>query len=211
MSYLTNISYFESADNVSGLKPIKLVRADDIETYPDSYEYIAQSEIVFKAGKDWTAWVASYRTSGFTTRATDTEEGMNAAQELNFIVPRHSQEKTTMFKKAESDSFVLLFEDQNGQRYLFGSKEKPVRFAFDMQTGSGGDRNQYACRFYSDSPGNFLIYPLTFGEGETDFSACPPVTVRRGSTTGPVLAVAPAGSTLVILSPYSLGYQISTL
>lgn len=211
MSYLTPIDFLSNSDNLSGLKPLKLARAVDVATFPESYEFIAQEELVFESGKDWINWAATYRTSGFTTRAQDSEEGMNSTQELPFVIARHSADRTVMFKKAEKDEFIVLFEDMNGQRYLFGTKEKPVRFRFDMMTGSGGDRNQYSCAFYSDSPGNFLIYPQTFGEGETDFSSCPPVVVRRGATDGPVLAVAPAGSTLVIVSPFSLGYQISTL
>lgn len=210
MSYLAAIPPLENSDNLSGLKSISVARAIDVATYPESYEGIAQEEVVFESGKDWTRWAATYTTAGFSSRSEDSAEGVSASRELPFIIPRHSAAITTMLRKAERDDLIVLFEDFNGQRYLFGSKAQPVRFAFDQETGSGRERNQYSCRFYSDSPGNYLIYPLTFGDGETDFSSCPPVTVRLGASDGPILAIAPAGSTLVILSPYSLGYQILT-
>ena len=209
MSYLVPISPI-SADNLSGLKYIRLVRSADVASFPEGYEGIAQSEIVFNAGRDWIEWMATYTTSSFSTRGEDSQEGMASVKELPFVIPRHSGEISRMLNKAERDTFIVLFEDFNGVRWLFGSPEKPVRFAFDLQTGNGRDRNQYACRFYSDSPGNLLLYPQTFGEGDTDFSSCPSVVIRRGASDGPILAVVPAGATLVITSPYSLGYYIAT-
>jgi len=207
MAYLIPIPALEQ-DNLGGVRRILVSRAEDVSEYPEGYEGIAQSELVFVEGRDWISWAATYSTAGFFRRSEDTQEGVSGGKELSFVIPRHDQEFTRMLRKAERDEFVVLFEDFNGQRYLFGSKDKPVRFSFDQQTGSGRDRNQYACRFYSDSPGNNLIYPLAFGEGETDFSSCPAVVIRRGSSEGPVLAIAAAGSTVVIVSPYSYGYQL---
>jgi hypothetical protein len=207
LSYLTAINSLDT-ENLSGLQSLLVIRSQDVTTFPDIFEGIAQSEPVFVPGRDWLKWVATYSTSGFSTRPEDSMEGISANQALDFIIPRHTSGITSMLRKAENDTFILLFTDFNGQRYLFGSPEKPVRFSFDMQTGSGSDRNQYACRFYSDSSGNLAIYPPSFGTGDTDFSACPSVIIRRGSSEGPILAIAPAGSTLVISSPYSFGYQI---
>lgn len=209
MSYLTPISPLDS-DNLSGLKYIRVVRSEDVAEFPESYEGIAQEEIVFDAGRDWINWAATYTTSSFSSRGEDSQEGMAGIKELPFVIPRHTGEITRMLTKAERDTFVVLFEDFNGVRWIFGSVEKPVRFSFDIQTGNGRDRNQYACRFYSDSPGNLLLYPQTLGEGETDFSACPSVIIRRGASDGPILAVAPAGATVVITSPYSIGYYIAS-
>lgn len=210
MSYLASISPLENADNLSGLRPLRVTRADDVEVFPSQYEGIAQAELVFKEGRDWAVWASTYRTAGFSARGEDSLEGVAHAQELPFIIPRHSTEITTMLRKAQRDEFIVLLEDNNGQRYLFGTKDKPVRFLFDLTTGTGSDRNQYSCRFYSDATGNLLVYPLTFGSGDTDFSSCPSVTVRLGTLDGPILAVAPAGSTLVIISPYSIGYYIAS-
>jgi hypothetical protein len=207
MSYLLPILSL-SQDNLSGVRRILVVRAADVSEYPESYEGIAQSEIAFTSGRDWVAWAATYTTAGFFRKSEDSMEGVSGGKELSFIIPRHEQDITRMLHKAERDEFIVLVEDFNGQRYLFGSKSKPVRFSFDQTTGSGRDRNQYACRFYSDSPGNYLIYPIVFGEGVTDFSSAPAVIIRRGSIDGPLLAIAPAGSTVVIVSPYSFGFQI---
>ncbi|WP_373399687.1 hypothetical protein V8V91_08520 [Algoriphagus halophilus] len=207
MSYLVPIQALDS-DNLSGLKYIWVIKASDVDQYPENFEGIAQEEIVFVSGRDWISWVATYSTSGLTSRSQDSIEGVSSGQELPFIIPRVTEANTVMLRKAEKDEFVVLAEDFNGIRYLFGSKEKPVRFAFDLNTGSGRDRNQYNCRFYSESPDSILIYPHTLGDGETDFSGCPSVIIRRGDSEGPILAVAPAGSTVVITSPYSFGYQI---
>ncbi len=207
MSYLVPISSLDT-ENLSGLQSLLVIRSEDVATYPEAFEGVAQEEITFESGRDWLRWFATYSTSAFSTRAEDSMEGMNAAKELPFVIARHSAAITQMLRKAEKDTFIVLFTDFNGQRYLFGSKEKPVRFTFDMNTGTGSDRNQYTCRFYSDSHDNLLIYPASFGDGDTDFSSCPAVIIRLGSSEGPVLAIAPAGSTVVINSPYSIGYQI---
>jgi len=207
MSYLNPILSLDS-DNLSGLQSLQVIRSADVDAYPDAFEAIAQEEITFQPGREWVRWVATYSTIGFSTRAEDSQEGMNSAKELPFVIPRHSQAITQMLLKAEKDTFIVLFTDFNGQRYLFGSKEKPVRFAFDMNTGTGSDRNQYSCRFYSDSYDNLLIYPPTFGDGSAAVDACPSVIIRSGSADGPILAIVPAGATMVINSPYSFGYQI---
>jgi hypothetical protein len=209
MSYLIPIQPL-SSDNLSGLKYIRIIRSADVSEFPEIYEGIAQEQIAFVAGRSWVEWVATYTTSSFSSRSEDSQEGMASVKELPFVIPQHSGEITRMMAKAERDTFVILFEDFNGVRWLFGSKEKPVRFAFDIQSGNGRDRNQYACRFYSDSPGNLAIYPHTLGEGETDFSSCPSVVIRRGATTGPIIGIVPAGGTMVITSPYSFGYFIAT-
>ena len=208
MSYLSSISPLESSDNLGGLKYIRVIRAADVATDPESFEGVATSEIVFQAGRDWIDWAATYLTSSFSSRGEDSPEGMADVKELPFIIARHSKSISMMLRKAEKDEFIVLFEDFNGVRWIFGTKAKPVRFAFDQETGVGRDRNQYVCRFYSDSPGNLLLYPAELGAGETDFSSCPPIIIRRGASDGPILAVAPAGSTVVINSPYSFGYYI---
>lgn len=208
MSYLLSIPPLENQDNLSGIRSIRVTRSEDVDVFPEDYEGIAQAELVFKPGKDWVLWASTYRTSQFMARGEDSLEGIARAQELPFVIPRHSEAYTTMLRKAERDQFIVLLEDHNGQRYLFGTKTKPVRFIFDLMSGNGTDRNQYACRFYSDAPSNLLIYPLVFGDGAIDFGSCPPVIVRRGDLEGPVLGIAPAGSTVVILSPYSFAFQL---
>lgn len=209
MSYLLPIQPL-STDNLSGLKYIRVIRSQDVDQYPDLFEGVAQSEISFLPGRNWVDWVATYTTSSFSSRAEDSMEGMAGIKELPFVIPHIAGQITQMMAKAERDTFVVLFEDFNGMRWLFGSKEKPVRFSYDLQTGNGQDRNQYACRFYSDSPGNLAIYPHTLEEGDTSFFSCPSVVIRRGSTDGPIIAIVPAGGTLVINSPYSFGYFIAT-
>lgn len=209
MAYLLPIAHLDG-ENLAGLKYLRVIRSEDVSAYPEIYEGIAQEEISFVSGRDWVTWAATYTTASFSQRGEDSQEGMAGVKELPFVIAKHSGEVTRMLTKAERDTFIVLFEDFNGVRWLFGSKEKPVRFAFDLQTGAGPDRNQYACRFYSDSPGNLVFYPQTFGEGDTDFSSCPSVIVRRGASDGPILAIAPAGSTLVITSPYSIGYYIAS-
>src|SRR5690606_18831901 len=138
----------ENSDNLSGVRSIRGTRAGDVDVFPEDYEGIVQAEITFHPGKDWTSWASTYRSSRFSGRSEDSLEGVAHSQELPFIIPRHSTAITTMLRKAQRDQFIVLLEDHNGQRYLFGTKSKPVRFMFDLQTGSGQDLNQYACKFY---------------------------------------------------------------
>jgi hypothetical protein len=208
MSYLNSIPYLET-ENLSGLTLISLIRVPDVLQFPDSYNGIATSAIIFKEGKGWSAWAATYRTSSFSRRAQDTQEGVLTNQELPFIIPRYTPAITSMLRLAERDEFIILFKDANGQEYLWGNPQKPVRFLFDQSTGSGSGRNQYECKFYSESSENILAYPVTFGTVPADPNACRPVVIRRGSSTGPVLAVAAAGSTVIITSPYSFGYELA--
>jgi hypothetical protein len=205
MSYLISIPQFED-ENFPGLLPILVARKDDIETYPEQRDGIAVSPLVFKAGKDFVEWVSSYDTANFISTSEQSQEGVSKRQELPFILPKNSLTEV-MLNKAERDEFIVLIQDRNGFKYLFGSLDKPVRFQYDKNSGATGSRNQYDCRFFSDTYNNVLIYPPDF-DIETDFSAAPPVVVRRGSIDGPILAVAPAGSTVVITSPYSFGYQL---
>lgn len=208
MSYLIPISPLESTDNISGIRSIRVIRSADVAQYPFAYDGIAQEIITFLPGRNWITWAATYTTASFSSRSEDSPEGMSGVKELPFVIPKHSTEITRMLSKAERDTFVVLFEDLNGVRWLLGSVDKPVRFAFDLQSGNGRDRNQYTCRFYSDSPSNLIMYPAILNTESETPPTCPSVVIRRGSADGPILAVAPAGSTLIINSAYSFGYQI---
>lgn len=205
MSYLLPIPP-HTGDNLSGVLKISVARKVDILTYPEAYDGVAISELVFKEGKSWTLWHATYRTASFSSRSSDSMEGIIRDQQLPFIIPRHSV-RETMLHVAERDEFVVLVEDANMFRYLFGSLQKPVRFSYDKNTGSGSQRNQYDCLFYSEAVDNTLIYPHTFDTPGTPEEGNP-VIIRRGSPTGPVLAVASPGSTVVITSPYSFGFEL---
>lgn len=205
MSYLLPISAHEG-DNLSGILTISIARKSDILTFPESYEGIAISEVVFREGASWTVWHATYRTASFSARSSDSMEGMIKDQQLPFIIPRHGV-RETMLHVAERDEFIVLVEDSNMFRYLFGTPDKPVRFSYDKNTGSGSQRNQYDCIFYSEAVDNTLIYPHSFDAPGTP-SEGNPVVIRRGSPTGPVLAVAAPGTTVVITSPYSFGYEL---
>lgn len=208
MSYLKSIPHLED-ENISGLTAISLVRVPDLASFPNSYDGIATEPIVFKQGKDWVRWMATYKTSSFSRRSQDTLEGIQTNQELPFIIPRNSPAITSMLRLAERDEFIVLFSDANFQDFLWGNPQKPVRFLFDQTSGNGSGRNQYACSLYSESSENILTYPGTFGSEPVDVNACQPVVIRRGSADGPVLAVAAAGSTVIITSPYSFGFQLT--
>lgn len=207
MSYLFSIPPLDN-ENLSGLLKISIARVVDIASYPDVYDGIAVQELTFNAGKEWTVWNATYQSASFEARSTDSQEGIFKNQRLPFIIPRHSVNEV-MLTKAERDEFVIMVEDFNKFKYLFGSPSKPVRFQYDKNTGAQAQRNQYDCLFFSEASDNVIIYPHTFGT-QPPISDAPPVVVRRGSISGPVLAVAPAGSTVVITSPYSFGYFLET-
>lgn len=207
MSYLRSVDDFTD-ENFPGILNISVVKVSDVLTYPDQIDGIAIEQLVFKPGKDFVRWRATHNTAVFNSQGRDSRAGIIRNQELPFILPKTSL-LDTMLTKAERDEFIVLVEDKNGFRELFGSIDKPVRFRYDRTSGSSSGRNQYSCTFYSEATGNKLIYPATFSI-ETDFTLAPPVIIRRGSIDGPVLAVASAGSTVVITSPYSFGYQLIT-
>lgn len=208
MSYLSHIPPLSEKDNMPGLSPIQLARVADIQDYPDAYDGIATAAITFLPGRGWIEWAATYNTSRFQVRSQDSQEGIIKDQKLPLVIPRHSSAITSMLTKAERDEFIVKVKDRNGQEYIWGSPQKPVRFIFDQNTGSGNDRNQYDCTFYAEAADNLLIYPTTFSGEPIDPSEAQPVVIRRGAVDGPVLAIAPAGSTVVISSPYSFGYEL---
>ena len=206
MSYLQPISFLED-ENLAGLTVLEVVRAAEVVRYPESFDGIATSPITFVEGRGFVRWEATYQSSQFSVKSEDSKEGIIKNQRLPFIIPRNNPLITAILMKAERDELIIKLRDANGQEYLWGSPQKPIKFLFNQETGSGRDRNQYACEFYSEASDNLMIYPATFSE-EALPSDCPLVVVRRGTADGPVLAVVPAGSTVVIVSPYSFGYQL---
>src|SRR5690606_33988895 len=135
-------------------------------------------------------------------------EGVGKNQSLPFIIPRHSTAITGMLQKAERDEFIIKVKDHNGPEYIWGSIQEPVRYLFDQTTGSGSNRNQYDCSYYSEASDNLMVYPAIFSPTPAG-TGCQPVVIRRGSDNGPVLAIANAGNTVIITSPYSFGFQLS--
>ena len=205
MTYLSHISPLDD-ENLSGLIKISIARVTDIDVFPDVYDGIAVQELTFNEGRTWVTWHATYQSASYTSQSSDSMEGVIKDMRLPFMIPRH-RAMEVMLSKAERDEFVVMVEDANGYRYLFGTPDKPVRFSYDKNSGSGTDRNRYDCLFFAEAVNNVVIYPHTFGQ-EIVFTDAPPVVIRRGSVSGPVMAVAPAGATVVIQSPYSFGYNL---
>jgi hypothetical protein len=204
MSYLQEIPKLNFSENTGGLFTIQVARISDIENIPEIKDGIIAGEITFKPGKGFFNWSATYNSARFISENKGSQEGNYKEFELPFIIPGDRPEFYNMLMKAEMDAFVILYKDGNGRMKICGNKEEPVYFQFSVKTGGGvRELNGYECRFF----GNKTAFYTGLAPAP-DSSVQAPVIIRKGSSSGPIVAVLEPGQEFIITSGFSFGFRI---
>ncbi|HTF19349.1 MAG TPA: hypothetical protein VK658_14815 [Chryseolinea sp.] len=160
MAYLQNISRFSANDNIGGIITLRVIRKDDVETFPEPSNGIVYGDIVPKAGRAFVVWSAILESSSTKSATKATREGASKQNTLPFLLPKDRAAIKPQLDLAAEDEFIVLFTDANGTNKIFGSLETPVRFEYDHDSGKSFENlNAYDCRFYyPDGPDNFFHY-----------------------------------------------------
>lgn len=203
MSYLSEIARLTS-QNMGGINPsLKVIRSRDVAVFPAIIAGKITNEIELSPGAGWVDWFCTSQTAGVRSRHIDGSEGNARALDLDFVISKDSAVKASQLERASDDSFIVLFRDANGQLKVFGTKEKPVRFRFDMATGNNTRAlNGFSCSFYYSGPDNTAYYLAEDPDVlDPDFPA--PVIIQwNDGVTIQTIAVATSGDVVRINSDF---------
>ncbi|GHE64859.1 hypothetical protein [Roseivirga thermotolerans] len=203
MSYLSEIARLTS-QNIGGVNPsLKLVRSNDVAVYPSIIDGKVTDEIALKPGVGWVEWFCTSQTAGIRSRHVDGSEGNARALDLGFVISKDTAVKANQLERASDDSFIVLFRDANGQLKVFGTKEKPVRFKFDLATGNNiRALNGFSCSFYYSGPDNSAFYLAEDPEVLDPDVPAPVIIQWNDGVTIQTIAVASPGDVVRINSDF---------
>lgn len=190
MSYLKEIKR-HTGPNMAGIVELKLVRSDNVVTVPTAIDGVIYDSVEFLEGFGFVSWATTSQSVGIKSRHMSDLEGTSKRSSLPFSLPKDNPGVAQQLERAIDDEFIVLFRDANGNLKIFGTKENPVRFKFDYDTGKAHrGKNGYDCEFYYD--GNHNVY---FYEGDVPVApiTVPPVRIEwnDGETVTTILVAQP--------------------
>lgn len=206
-------------DNLGGLQAIWYTPAASILGFP-SRGPLAIEQLALRPGCFWYQLV-SVRDS---VKLTDSPKAMGRhgqahVHKLVGALARHTPGLAAGLETMEGGRFVALVRDQNGAVQLVGSPECPLQWQDTFSSGSETQRNGYdwvlqgealrRCRPYR---GSWQVSSRGLDEGVV-LQPPGPGTGAEGSVElrtagGRLLAVVPAGRSIVLNSGFKLGWRI---
>lgn len=198
MSYLSTIARL-TASNIGGLVQLQVVRAADISAIQDPEGDTIYGNISLNADVGWQIWRSTSETMEVVAQNQDGQEGDYKNISLPFFLPKDRPGLKQMLDLAESDEFVVLYKDGNGNQKLFGTPDRPVIFKYNHNTSAAHEgRNGYECRFEYAGPDNIYFYDGSV----TAPPAGPAPTILR--INGVVQLTAPAGSIIDVNTEFKI-------
>jgi hypothetical protein len=110
--------------------------------------------------------------------------------------------------------YAVLYRDQNGEAWLVGTPGSPLSFLDKFDSGSPTERNGYDWQFAADTDARAVRYESSWVvsavglETGLELSAGAGGTVELRTAGGRLLAIVPAGLSIVLKSGFSLSYAI---
>jgi len=200
-------------DNVGGIEAAWYALASDLVSFPVGGE-LPIDQLTLRPGASWYQLVSTRGTVRYKQTPKDLgRHGTSYAQKLTGTLARHSAELAQGLEALEGQALVLLYRDHNGQVQLVGTPAQPLAWtdAYDAGEISAGQRNNYDWTLLGETPRRARPYLGTWqvSSGGLQLGAGTGGTIVLRTTGGRVLAVVPAGKTIILTSGFQAGYQIS--
>lgn len=189
---------------MGGILTIDVVRAADVVSIPEPVNGAIYDDVELQPGAGFSRWLVGYQSAGFSGKSKTSREGVSKDNEVRFFIPLDRQAVRTMLERAEDDEFIIIYRYATGPRKIFGTKDFPVLFQFDHDSGSAPtDQNGNNCKFYYSGPENSTFYNGAIA------SAAPgtaPSIVRY--STGEIIATLSPTDILVVNSDFAHTFSI---
>ena len=212
---LRNIAQ-EPADNIGGIEALWYARVSDLLDFDDLGD-LPITQLALRPGAYWYQLVSTRGTVRYKQTPRDLgRHGESYTQKLVGTVPRHTAELAAGLEALERQELVVLYRDLNGQVQLVGTPEQPLAWtdAYDSGELAAGQRNNYDWALTGETPrrarpylGTWTVSSVGLGGGITlGGSAGGQVYLR--DYNGDLMAIVPAGKTIVLRSGFAVAYSI---
>ncbi len=200
-------------DNTGGVEALWYVDVADVLSVPDPDMALIATDVVLRPGAYWYQLVATRTTLGFTQASKKDRHGDYFQPSLKGVLAKASIELAEGLEALDGRRFLLIYRDHNGAVWLVGAPDEPLAFSDKYDAGTATARNNYDFTFSGETTrrarpyaGTWNVSGLGLQTGLVLSGAGGAVTLRTAG--GRVLAVVPAGKTVVLSSAFNLSYYI---
>jgi len=203
-------------DNVGGVEALWYADVADVLLAPDPDEAALVNSVQLVPGATWYQLVATRTTLGFTQTGKNDRHGDYWQPQLKGALAKGSAALAQGLEALDGRRFLVLYRDLNGLVWLVGSPDEPLKFADKYDAGTATARNNYDFTFSGETTrrarpylgswtvsGRGLESGLQLGTGGAATG-----TVELRTAGGRLLALVPAGKTVVLKSDFKLKYDI---
>jgi hypothetical protein len=201
-------------DNVGGIEALWYVDVADVLSVPDPDVPLISTNVVLRPGATWYQLVATRTTLGFTQASKEDRHGPYFQPQVKGVLAKATEALAAGLEALDSRRFLLLYRDQNGTTWLVGAPDEPLSFADKYDVGTATSRNNYDFTFSGETTRRARPYAGTWVvsghglESGLNMGVGAGGTVELRTAGGRLLAVVPAGKSVVLKSDFRLNYQI---
>ncbi|MGI4870493.1 MAG: hypothetical protein ACRYFX_04860 [Janthinobacterium lividum] len=203
------------ADNLGGIEALWYTLASDLVDFPALGE-LPLDQLSLQPGASWYQLVSTRSSVRYKQTPKDlARHGQSFAQKLTGVLARHTTELAQGIEALEGQPLVVLYRDLNGQVQLVGTPEQPLSWGDVYDTGeTPAQRNNYDWTLLGETPRRARPYLGTWQvsglglQSSLVLAAGAGGSVRLLTAGGKLLAVVPAGKSIVLRSGFKLSYQI---
>jgi hypothetical protein len=210
---LRNIAQEAGIDNLSGIEAAWYTYAADLVDFPAEGS-LPIAQLNLRAGATWYQLVSIRDTVRYKQTPKDLgRHGQSYTHQLAGTLARHTAELAQALEALEGQELVLLYRDRNGEVQLVGTPTEPLSWGDAYDTGeSYQQRNNYDWKLSTETARRARSYLGTWQVGNVGLGSVLGVgsggSVVLRTPNGQVLAIVPAGKSIVLGSSFQLNYQI---
>jgi hypothetical protein len=201
-------------DNLGGIEALWYALASDLVSFPDRGELIID-QLTLQPGATWYQLVSTRGTVRYKQTEKDLgRHGTSYTQKLTGALPRHSAGLAQGLEALAGQPLVILYRDLNGEVQLVGTPEQPLAYTDVYDSGDQSQRNNYDWTLAGETPRRARPYLGTWEVSGVGLQSSVQLGTGVGGSVvlrtagGRILAIVPAGKSIVLKSGFKLGYQI---
>lgn len=201
-------------DNLGGIEALWYALASDLVSFPDRGALVID-QLTLAAGATWYQLVSTRGTVRYKQTEKDlARHGTSYTQKLTGVLPRHSAELAQGLEALAGQPLVVLYRDLNGEVQLVGTPEQPLAWAEAYDSGDQTNRNNYDWTLSGETPRRARPYLGTWQVSGLGLQSSVQLGTGAGGSVvlrtadGRILAIVPAGKSIVLKSGFKLSYQI---
>lgn len=211
--HLRNLDqYF--ADNTGGVEALWYADVADVLSVPNPDTALITESVVLRPDCYWYQLVATRTTLGFTQPGKEDRHGPYWQPNLKGVLAKATAVLAQGLEALDGRRLLVIYRDHNGLVWLVGTLDEPLKFSDKYDAGTTTARNNYDFSFSGETTRRARPYEGTWqvsGIGlESGVQLGPGAggTVELRTAGGQLLAIVPAGKTVVLKSGFKLGYAI---
>lgn len=201
-------------DNVGGVEALWYADVADVLSAPDPDAALISTDVQLVPDATWYQLVATRTTLGFSQAGKEDRHGTYYQPSLKGVLAKASAALAQGLEALDTRRFLLLYRDYNGVVWLVGTPDEPLKFSDKYDAGSTTARNNYDFTFSGETTRRARPYQGRWqvsGRGlesgvQLGTGAGGQVELRTAG--GRLLAVVPAGRSVVLKSDFHLSYLI---